>query len=102
MSDGDTKANPQLSLKQLANLFGFLKTDQDDNIVSIEADYEDDDEANGNAPEMNDTSNCFSASAPPSHNEGNGEGSSRTNAVEIESDNEGNDEVMEDAADYRL
>lgn len=41
--DGDTSEKPTLSLKQLANLFGFLKTDADDNIISIEADYVDDD-----------------------------------------------------------
>lgn len=28
-------------MKELANLFGFLKTDGDDNIISIEPDYED-------------------------------------------------------------
>lgn len=30
-----------LSLHQLANLFGFLRTDEDDNILSIEPDYDD-------------------------------------------------------------
>jgi len=40
----DDKKRPNLSLKQLANLFGFLKTDQDDNILCIEADYEDQEE----------------------------------------------------------
>jgi hypothetical protein len=36
----DDKANerPQLNLKQLANLFGFLRTDEDDNIISVEPD----------------------------------------------------------------
>jgi hypothetical protein len=41
MRDGDAKEMPNLSLNQLANLFGFLKTDADDNIISIEADYDD-------------------------------------------------------------
>ncbi len=39
--DGDAKETPNLSLNQLANLFGFLRTDADDNIISIEADYYD-------------------------------------------------------------
>lgn len=30
-----------LNLSQLARLFGFLKTDEDNNLVSIEPDYED-------------------------------------------------------------
>ncbi|KUJ16639.1 uncharacterized protein LY89DRAFT_647352 [Mollisia scopiformis] len=43
MRDGEyNREQPNLSLKQLANLFGFLKTDADDNIVSVEADYDDD------------------------------------------------------------
>lgn len=37
----DGKEPPNLSLNQLANLFGFLKTDDDGNIISIEADYDD-------------------------------------------------------------
>lgn len=44
MRDGETKETPNLSLKQLANLFGFLKTDAGDNIVSVEPDYDDEDE----------------------------------------------------------
>jgi hypothetical protein len=39
--DGEAKETPNLSLNQLANLFGFLKTDAGDNIISIEADYDD-------------------------------------------------------------
>jgi len=42
MHDGNERQKPNLSLKQLANLFGFLKTDADDNIISIEPDYVDD------------------------------------------------------------
>lgn len=48
MRDDDRAAGkeaPNLSLKQLANLFGFLRTDEEDNIIRIEADYEDDGEA---------------------------------------------------------
>ncbi|KAH7409732.1 SNF2 family N-terminal domain-containing protein [Cadophora sp. MPI-SDFR-AT-0126] len=41
MRDGETKEREALSLKQLANLFGFLKTDGDGEILSVEADYED-------------------------------------------------------------
>ncbi|KAE8441985.1 hypothetical protein EG329_004111 [Mollisiaceae sp. DMI_Dod_QoI] len=43
MRDGEyhNREQPNLSLKQLANLFGFLKTDADDNIISVEADYDD-------------------------------------------------------------
>lgn len=40
MRDGEHRDKP-LSLKQLANLFGFLKTDYDDNIISVEPDYQD-------------------------------------------------------------
>ncbi len=49
MRDGETKERPNLSLKQLSNLFGFLKTDEDNQILSVEADYveEDDDEGSG-------------------------------------------------------
>lgn len=43
----ETNAKPSLSVHQLANLFGFLKTDADGEIVSIEADYKDNDEAPG-------------------------------------------------------
>jgi hypothetical protein len=43
MQDGDSgREVPNLSLNQLANLFGFLKTDADNNIISIEPDYVDD------------------------------------------------------------
>jgi hypothetical protein len=42
MHDGNERQKPNLSLKQLANLFGFLKTDADDNIISIEPDYVED------------------------------------------------------------
>jgi len=41
MRDGETKEREALSLKQLANLFGFLRTDGDGEILSVEADYED-------------------------------------------------------------
>ena len=41
MRDGDAKEAPNLSLNQLANLFGFLKTDADGEILSVEADYDD-------------------------------------------------------------
>ncbi|PVH71787.1 hypothetical protein DL98DRAFT_613085 [Cadophora sp. DSE1049] len=41
MRDGETKEKEALSLKQLANLFGFLRTDGDGEILSVEADYED-------------------------------------------------------------
>ncbi|PBP21187.1 hypothetical protein BUE80_DR007992 [Diplocarpon rosae] len=41
MRDGETKEKPSLSIAQLANLFGFLKTDADGKIMSIEADYQD-------------------------------------------------------------
>ncbi|RDL39913.1 uncharacterized protein BP5553_04253 [Venustampulla echinocandica] len=40
----ETDTQPGLSLHQLANLFGFLKTDADGEIVAIEADYQDDDD----------------------------------------------------------
>ena len=39
--DGEEKEQPALSLNQLANLFGFLKTDADGEILSVEADYDD-------------------------------------------------------------
>lgn len=39
--DDKTNDRPNLSLKQLANLFGFLRTDEDDNIISVEPDYDD-------------------------------------------------------------
>ena len=44
----DGKEPPNLSLNQLANLFGFLRTDEDDKIISIEADYDDDADDSGN------------------------------------------------------
>ncbi|KAI9051714.1 hypothetical protein LZ554_004754 [Drepanopeziza brunnea f. sp. 'monogermtubi'] len=47
MRDGESKATPNLSMKQLSNLFGFLKTDGDGRIVSVEADYEDGEEGEG-------------------------------------------------------
>ncbi|CZR69452.1 related to protein RIS1 [Phialocephala subalpina] len=48
MRDGEyNREQPNLSLKQLANLFGFLKTDADDNIISIEADYDDEEPQEG-------------------------------------------------------
>ena len=40
MQDGESdRLLPNLNLHQLANLFGFLKTDEDNNIISIEPDY---------------------------------------------------------------
>jgi len=39
--DDTTNDRPNLSLKQLANLFGFLRTDEDDNVISVEPDYDD-------------------------------------------------------------
>ena len=44
IKDGGEQEKPNLSLHQLSNLFGFLRTDEDDNILSIEADYDDADE----------------------------------------------------------
>ena len=57
--DGEAaKDTPKLSLKQLANLFGFLKTDADDNIISIEADYQDDEgDEDGNVEGLRDENN---------------------------------------------
>lgn len=43
MESGEEKQKPSLSLKELARLFGFLHTDGDGEIVSIEPDYQDDD-----------------------------------------------------------
>lgn len=43
MSDENSKTRSALSLKQLANLFGFLRTDGDGEILSVEADYESED-----------------------------------------------------------
>ncbi|KAG4442544.1 hypothetical protein IFR05_001956 [Cadophora sp. M221] len=43
MSDENTKERSALSLKQLANLFGFLRTDGDGEILSVEPDYESED-----------------------------------------------------------
>ena len=41
MSEGEEGLKKQLSFKELASLFGFLRTDEDDNIISVEADYDD-------------------------------------------------------------
>jgi len=41
----DGKKGERLALRELANLFGFLKTDEDDNIVSVEPDYDDEENA---------------------------------------------------------
>lgn len=49
MRDGETKEREALSLKQLANLFGFLRTDGDGEILSVEADYEDESGDEGGA-----------------------------------------------------
>ena len=43
MADHRAGAGGSLSVKQLANLFGFLKTDLDGEILGIESDYQDDD-----------------------------------------------------------
>lgn len=100
MHDGNAKETPNLSLKQLANLFGFLKTDADDNIISIEPDYDEDDDGpeEGKTPDRSSegTPSSYSYLSPTSH--GNGEGSSKRNAMEIETDDE-DDVAMEDAAD---
>jgi hypothetical protein len=101
MRDDDTKETPNLSLKQLANLFGFLKTDADDNIISIEPDYDEDDELPEEelAPDISSASRSSPSASPFPASRGNGEGSSKSNALEIESDEEEEDEVMEDLAD---
>lgn len=52
ISDGEIKQRPNLSLKQLANLFGFLQTNEEGHIQSVEADYDDEiegGEGSGNA-----------------------------------------------------
>ena len=43
MDTGEEKNKPSLSLKELAQLFGFLRTNDDGDIISIEPDYQDDD-----------------------------------------------------------
>lgn len=43
-----------LSLSQLARLFGFLKTDEDNNLLRIEPDYEDEGEGEGEGEGIND------------------------------------------------
>lgn len=40
-NEGRGRAGKALGLRELANLFGFLRTDSDGEIVSIEADYDD-------------------------------------------------------------
>jgi hypothetical protein len=47
MQDGIEGERGSLSLNQLANLFGFLKTDADENIISVEADYVEDERLGG-------------------------------------------------------
>ncbi|CZS91311.1 related to protein RIS1 [Rhynchosporium graminicola] len=44
---GDMKERQNLTLNQLANLFGFLISDGDGQIVSVEADYRDEEEGDG-------------------------------------------------------
>ena len=44
----DGKKPPNLSLNELASLFGFLRTGEDDKIISIEPDYEDEDKGSVN------------------------------------------------------
>ena len=41
MESGEEKQKPSLSLRELAQLFGFLRTDADGEIVAIDPDYED-------------------------------------------------------------
>lgn len=41
---GESGERPSLGLADLARLFGFLRTDQDDNILSVEPDYDDEGE----------------------------------------------------------
>ena len=43
IKDGDeaTEGSRRLSLNELANLFGFLRTDDNGRIISVEADYDD-------------------------------------------------------------
>lgn len=43
VDSGEEKNKPSLSLRELARLFGFLRTDDDGKILSIEPDYQDDD-----------------------------------------------------------
>jgi hypothetical protein len=43
IGSGEEKQKPSLSLRELARLFGFLHTDADGEILSIEPDYEDED-----------------------------------------------------------
>jgi hypothetical protein len=43
IESGEEKSKPSLSLRELARLFGFLRTAEDGTILSIEPDYEDDD-----------------------------------------------------------
>jgi hypothetical protein len=43
MENSEEKQKPSLSLRELAQLFGFLRTDADGEIIEIVPDYEDDD-----------------------------------------------------------
>ena len=43
MESSEEKQKPSLSLRELAQLFGFLRTDADGNIIRIGPDYEDED-----------------------------------------------------------
>lgn len=38
------------SMRQLANLFGFLRTDEDGELIGVEADYDDEESGNGEGP----------------------------------------------------
>lgn len=42
--EGNGREQQNLSIQELANLFGFLKTDEDNNIISVEPDYDDQDD----------------------------------------------------------
>lgn len=44
IGSGEEKQKPLLSLRELAQLFGFLRTDADGEILSIEPDYQDDEQ----------------------------------------------------------
>jgi hypothetical protein len=47
MQEGPKKDMPALGLQDLARLFGFLRTDEDGEIIGVEADYDDDEELGG-------------------------------------------------------
>ncbi|KAK0112613.1 hypothetical protein ONS95_014356 [Cadophora gregata] len=61
MRDGEPKERAALSLKQLANLFGFLRTDGDGDILSVEADYQEDEGGGGGGGGSHDGGGDFNA-----------------------------------------